>query len=273
MCGKGCCKFAANLERVSAFMRVAVISDVHSNNEALKSVLADIRRRAAQRVVCLGDLVGYNGFPSETLALFRVSGIACVHGNHDLMAINELEPVECGPDARKAILWTRDVLSEEEKEFLRGLPPQVILEPDMICVHSCLGDPVGHLMQPEQFYVQHLALRRFDQRLRICFTGHSHVQEVVEIRAQGEVVRSTQRTPRLNDNSFYFVNPGSVGHPVGSDYQATYAIYDSASKTVEFCRVPYNRKAVMTRNAVHQIYTDSGVQTSVTRSQMRDSGG
>jgi predicted phosphodiesterase len=266
-------------------MQVAIISDVHSNYEALKSVLADIRRRVVQQVVCLGDLVGYNCFPSETLALFRESGIACVHGNHDLMAINELEPVQCGPHARKAILWTRDVLSEEEKDFLRGLPPVFLLEPDMLCIHSCLGDPVGRLMRPEQFYAQHLALERFDQRLRICFTGHTHVQEVVEIRAQREVVRSTQRTQQLNDTSFYFVNPGSVGHPRGSDYRAAYAIYDSAAKTIEFCRVPYNWKAVMTQNAGHQIYTDLGdpaalysskrifsTLKSMVRSQMRGSG-
>ena len=239
-------------------MRVAIISDIHSNYEALKSVLADIRRRAVQQVVCLGDLVGYNCFPSETLALFRESGIACVHGNHDLMAINELEPVQCGPNARKAILWTRDVLSEEEKEFLRCLPPMFLLEPDMVCIHSCLGDPVGRLVRPEQFYTQHLALQQFDQQLRICFTGHTHIQEVVEIRAHQEVVRSTQRTQRLNDTSFYFVNPGSVGHPRGSDYRAAYAIYDSSAKTIGFCRVAYNRKAVMTQNTGHQIFTDLG---------------
>jgi len=243
---------------MSAIMRVAIISDIHSNYEALKSVLADIRRRAVPQVVCLGDLVGYNCFPSETLALLRESGIACVHGNHDLMAINELELDQCGPNARKAILWTRDVLSEEEKEYLRRLPPLLLWEPDMVCIHSCLGDPVGRLIRTEQYHAQYLALKGFNRRLRLCFTGHTHVQEVVEIGPQGRVARSTPRALRLNDAPFYFVNPGSVGHPRGSDYRAAYAIYDSSAKTVQFCRVPYDRKTIMTQNAGHQIYTELG---------------
>src|SRR5437899_11993202 len=112
-------------------MQIAIISDVHANLEALRSVLADVRRRGIERVVCLGDVVGYNCFPHETLAVLREQRIPTVQGNHDLMAIGELEPDHCGPNARKAIQWTRPLLTDEEKEVLRALPGHFVMESEL----------------------------------------------------------------------------------------------------------------------------------------------
>jgi predicted phosphodiesterase len=240
-------------------MRLGIVADVHSNLPALTAVLADIRSRKADRVSCLGDLVGYNTFPRETLSLLRQSGIPSIQGNHDLMAIGLLEPTDCGPSARAAIGWTRGILSEEERAYLGGLPPHALLEPDAIHVHSCLGDCVVRLDRPERFLAQRETLKQFDASLRLCFTGHTHVQQVTEIDAAGQVTVRRAGRLRLKPSSFYFINPGSVGHPREADYRACYAIYDSAQDEVTFRKVRYDRRAMRAENSRNGIATDLGL--------------
>src|SRR2546422_9645043 len=239
-------------------MQIAIISDVHANLEALRSVLADVRRRGIERVVCLGDVVGYNCFPHETLAVLREKGIPIVHGNHDLMAIGELEPDRCGPNARKAIHWTRPLLTDEEKAFLRALPAHFVLPPDLLLVHSCLGDPVMRLSRPDHYVQQRDIVARFDPRIRVCFFGHTHVPEVRTIHRDGRVTRLNSHHARLGDGEFHFVNPGSVGHPRGTDYRAQYASFDVHARTVHFHRVRYDVRKVARENARHGVETNLG---------------
>ena len=239
-------------------MQIAIISDVHSNVEALRSVLADVRRRGIERVVCLGDVVGYNCFPHETLAVLRDQRIPTVQGNHDLMAIGELEPDRCGPNARKAIHWTRPLLTDEEKAFLHALPAHLVLPPDLLLVHSCLGDPVMRLSRPEDYVQQRDIVARFDPRIRVCFFGHTHVPEVRTIHRDGRVTRLNAHRVRLDDDEFHFVNPGSVGHPRGTDYRAQYASFDIHARTVHFHRVRYAVRNVARENARHGVATTLG---------------
>ena len=239
-------------------MQIAIISDVHSNVEALRSVLADVRRRGIERVVCLGDVVGYNCFPHETLAVLRDQRIPTVQGNHDLMAIGELEPDRCGPNARKAIHWTRPLLTDEEKAFLHALPAHLVIPPDLLLVHSCLGDPVMRLSRPEDYVQQRDIVARFDPRIRVCFFGHTHVPEVRTIHSDGRVTRLNAHRVRLDDNEFHFVNPGSVGHPRGTDYRAQYASFDVHARTVQFHRVRYDVRKVARENARHGVGTQLG---------------
>ena len=246
-------------------MRHAIIADVHGNLPALEAVLADIERRGVDRISCLGDLVGYNTFPHETLALLRRLPIACVQGNHDLMALGQLEPVACGPDARAAIAWTRTVLTEDERAYLHALPGHIRSDPTTILVHSCLGDPVSRLERPDDFLAQRETLRRFDSGLRRCFTGHTHVAQVTEIDSSARVVMHREGQVRLNPASFSFLNPGSVGHPRESDYRASYAIHDTETDTVFLRRVAYDRAAMRAENARHGIFTDLGPSVAAFR--------
>src|SRR2546425_6961322 len=239
-------------------MQIAIISDVHANLEALRSVLADVRRRGIEHVVCLGDVVGYNCFPHETLAVLREKGIPTVQGNHDLMAIGELEPDRCGPNARKAIHWTRPLLTDEEKAFLHALPAHLVLPPDLLLVHSCLGDPVMRLSRPEDYVQQRDIVARFDPRIRVCFFGHTHVPEVRTIHRDGRVTRLNAHRVRLGADDFHFVNPGSVGHPRGTDYRAQYASFDVHARTVQFHRVRYDVRKVARENARHGVGTQLG---------------
>ena len=248
-------------------MRLAIIADVHGNLPALQAVMADIQRREVDGIACLGDLVGYNTFPRETLSLLRRSAIASVQGNHDLMAIGQLEPDTCGPNARAAIAWTRAVLLHDELAYLRALPAYVVSDPTTILVHSCLGDRVSRLRRPEDFLAQWEILRRFDSGLRRCYTGHTHVAQVTEIDSSGRVWMHRKTRVRLNSRSFSFINPGSVGHPRESDYRASYAIHNTATDAVFLRRVAYDRPAMDAENARHRIFTDLGPSVAAHRMQ------
>jgi predicted phosphodiesterase len=229
-------------------MRLAILSDIHANLPALVAVLADIDSRGVDDIVHLGDLVGYNSFPSETLALLQARGIRGVHGNHDLMACGALSLDHCGPLARRALEWTRDALSPAQLAYLAALPGELRPAGGVICMHSMLGDPIGRVRGREGFHEVSLELRRFDPQLEICCTGHTHRPGAVEIDGDG-VVRHIGAALHLTPGAFWFVNPGSVGQPRDSDPRAAYAVLDCESREVAFHRVAYDDARVSVDNA------------------------
>jgi predicted phosphodiesterase len=245
-------------------VRIAFLSDIHANLEALQSVVHDLQSRQIDQIWSLGDLVGYSCLPRETLAFVRQLGVHSVQGNHDLMAIGRLEPDQCGPNARAAIFWTRNILTQEEKDYLASLPSHALIDSDLLCQHSRFNDPVGYLWRPEQYARQHLLIRQAYPSVRVCFTGHTHIPGVVEVETHGRVRWHYPATMTLQRSRFYFVNPGSVGHPRDGDDRASYAIYDGWTNTVAFHRVAYDHGAVSAGNAAH------GVHTKLTPSDQSD---
>lgn len=229
-------------------MRFAIVSDIHANVAALTAVLADIDTRGVDDIVHLGDLVGYNSFPSETLALVQARGIRGVHGNHDLMVSGELSVDHCGALARRAIEWTREALSPVELAYLAALPGELRLDGGIICMHSMLGDPVGRVRGGEAFHEVSLELRRFDPQLDICCTGHTHRPGAVEI-GPDAVGRHIGAAVSLTPGSFWFINPGSVGQPRDADPRAAYAVLDGESREVAFHRVAYDHARLSIDNA------------------------
>ena len=239
-------------------MRFAVISDVHGNVEALRAVLRAIRRDGIRKIICLGDLVGYHAFPVETLALIRAGGAQCVAGNHDLIACGRVGR-EGDLRTRRALSWTQGKLSTADSIFLASLPAELRLNDDTICLHSTLDDPGSELNEPWQFYEESRVIRRRYPEVRICFSGHTHHQQIVEITEQGEAVVRGARHLVLRPESFFFVNPGSVGSPADGDYRAAYAVYDDATRRVSFRRTTYDRLRVMQENIRHGLNSRLGV--------------
>lgn len=228
-------------------MRLGIISDLHGNVEALWPVLRALAREAVQDIVCLGDLVGYNAQAREVIALVRERAIASVHGNHDLMVLGRL-PVEGGPRARRGVAWTSAMLTPDELMFLRSLPGAIIRRDRLLLVHSVPGDPVTRLRTERQFVRQFQTLRRTHPGVRMCFTGHTHEPGVIEITRDGHPVAHDAADLRLLPDSFYFVNPGSVGEPRGPDSRATFAVYDAQYHTLAFHRVAYDRDRLAREN-------------------------
>ncbi len=163
-------------------MRTAIISDIHANLDALKVVLDDLRAQNADRVVCLGDVVGYGPEPNECVQLVKETCAFTVVGNHDYAALGRLDTLAFNDYARAAADWTSEALSPESREFLEQLPLTKELD-GMLLVHASPHAP------EEWTYVlsYHEAERQFAAFTeRLCFIGHSHLPVVVE-NAEGHV--------------------------------------------------------------------------------------
>ena len=230
---------------------IAVISDVHANADALGRVLADVRKADPDNTICLGDLVGYHTLVHETLAMLRDAKIPSVHGNHDLMVVGGIDAESCRGRVAQAVHWTRSAITVEEHRYLASLPGAYRLRHDLLFVHSCLGDPVRRLRSPHDYLQQYRLLRHFDPALRICFTGHTHVARIVEITGDESVRLRKEDQVDLQNDCFYFVDPGSVGHPRGEDRRATYVLYDPAADRVTLRRVAYKPNRVLREDVKH----------------------
>lgn len=215
--------------------KFAIISDIHGNLEALQAVLQDIQMMQATSVVCLGDIVGYNANPAECLELIRSLDCPVIKGNHDEEAASDNQPSGMNPIAGEALIWTRNQLSEEQKEWIRRLR-MVRNVPPFTIVHSTLDQPA----------LWHYIINKFDaasnfnfQFTDICFHGHTHVPKIF-IHQNGTTEEYAPEDFAISPNAKYFVNVGSVGQPRDGINKSSYAIYDSDDNVIYFRRVDYD---------------------------------
>ncbi len=215
-------------------MRFAIFSDIHANLEALEAVLADARQRKCTHFVCLGDVVGYNANPHECLERVRELDCPTVKGNHDEQASISRFPTDFNQLAERAIKWTRDKLTEKDKQWLRDLPFQKQVR-DFTIVHATLDTPeqwgyvFNNLDAAASFTYQHTT---------ICFFGHTHVP-MVFIRDEG-VRRELIDHVRIEPAKKYFINVGSVGQPRDGNWRAAYCVYDVENNLVQQIRIKYD---------------------------------
>jgi predicted phosphodiesterase len=225
-------------------VRIAVLSDVHSNLPALEAVL---RHADAAGVVdgvwCAGDLIGYGPQPSEVIDTLRSRDVVAVAGNHDLAACSRMELDEFNPVASDAVLWTARHLSDDELEFLASLP-LVWTEGDITMVHGSLRHPEWeYLLTPEQAEA-HFEL----QATRYSIIGHSHIPFWCEENRRGPVFHrgADGDVVELSDTRL-IVNPGGVGQPRDGDSRAAYVMFDTTAATMTYHRVEYDVTAAQAR--------------------------
>ena len=121
-------------------MKYAIIADIHANLEALQAVLQDMKQQGCTHTACLGDIVGYNASPKECLDIIRGMNIPCVKGNHDEYCSADTPLGGFNPHAAKAVVWTRDQLTTEDKNWLKNLPYVMTIK-NFTIVHAVLDDP------------------------------------------------------------------------------------------------------------------------------------
>lgn len=226
-------------------MRIAFISDVHANLEALEAALGRIRELDVDRVVCLGDLVGYNADPDACVARLRAQGVTCIAGNHDQAAAGLFEPVQFGQRGRRVILWTRRHASHETLAYLKELPVFVRLTDESCAVHAALHPEPNtryHLTRPERVAASFERLCVDPEGARICFFGHTHRPVVWERDSAGMRQRlgAPEGTVELRPDAWYLINPGTIGQPRENDQRAAFAVWDQARALVHFERVEYD---------------------------------
>ena len=224
-------------------MPILIISDIHANLTALEAVLEEAGQVDA--VWCLGDLVGYGPDPNECVSRVReLPNLACIIGNHDAATLNQIDSASFNPEAREAIRWTQNALSDSSVALLRALPERVDLD-NVTLVHGSPRHPVWEYLLDTQN-----ATRSFEYfETPYCFVGHTHLPSIYYL---GESNRSArllipEANTRLALSPRAILNPGSVGQPRDRDPRAAYALYYPEDQVWEYHRVLYDVKAVQER--------------------------
>ena len=233
----------------------AVISDIHSNLEALTTVLADIEKRGIKTIYCLGDVIGYGPNPKECLDLIIEKTRWCVLGNHDYAAF--YEPTNFNYGAEQASFWTREVLeTEEEKQsrgrrwsFLGTLPMRRTLKAKlganaaiMDFVHASPRKPINEYIFPDDVYTNPVKVRVLFERVKhICFVGHTHLPGVFLDEPDFYLPEELNNVYLIIDDEKAIINIGSVGQPRDKDNRASYVYVDE--NEVNFVRLEYDFEA------------------------------
>ena len=219
-------------------MRVAVVSDLHSNLHALEEVLAAIDAEAPDELWCLGDLVGYGPRPNECCATIAERADVCLAGNHDLAVRGTIDLEEFGGEAAVAARWTREVLAPEAQQLLDGLEPTGSAH-GVALYHGSARDPVWEYVLSDEGALATLDLA--DSPL--VLVGHSHVAlQVVQSGDEltGGVAKGGAELEL--DGVRALLNPGSVGQPRDGDPRAAYLLLDLDARRAQFRRVEYDVK-------------------------------
>lgn len=233
-------------------MRIALLADLHANREAGEACLAKLRRIGFDRVVVLGDIVGYGGDPGwavGTVQALVAAGGAAVLGNHDEAVVRSAQAdaaTQRHPHAQAAIAWTRDRLDDAQRAFLAGLPAS-IEDDDRLYVHANAWAPLqwGYVANP-MAAAQSLAATR----QRVTFCGHVHEPALYHSQPGGGA-RHFAPVPGvampLIASRRWLAVPGSCGQPRDGNPAACCALYDATRGTLTTLRVAYDHHAAADR--------------------------
>ena len=219
-------------------MRYAIISDIHANLEAFTAVLGRIAELKADRILCLGDVVGYNASPNECVEIIRKETIATVLGNHDAVAAGLEDPGDFNPLAARAALWTREALTEENWKFLRHLPRELGVD-DLYLFHGSIHDTNRYIMSRNDVRDNLLFLEDMPNAPIMGFYGHTHIRSSFSSWNNAISLELGEQIA-ISPGKRYLANPGSVGQPRDGDPRAAFAVYDVAARTVTFHRIEYD---------------------------------
>ncbi|MCL2182384.1 MAG: metallophosphatase family protein [Chitinispirillia bacterium] len=218
-------------------MKYAVISDIHGNLEALNAVLKDIRRRRADKVFCLGDIVGYYPNPRQCIELISAHAARCVAGNHDYAAIERTDTSCFTYFAFSAMEWTKQHLTDADKDFLSALP-LTCEEENIYLVHSSPCDPerFSYVFPDNEYSV----IEAFSHLTRhVNFIGHTHCPSIM-YQEGDRVILHSETSVGIEEDCLYLINVGSVGQPRDFDSRSCYALYDTDKGIISLHRVSYN---------------------------------
>lgn len=216
-------------------MKIAFISDVHGNLEALTSVRKSLQNKRVDKVLFLGDIVGYGANPNECIEIVRDMSDDILAGNHDWAAIGKSNTDYFNTVAKEAIEWTQDQLTEDNKAFLASQSLIGEME-DFICVHSTPFHPEdwGYIISIADAYE---SFETFSQSL--CFIAHSHNPIVFIKTDTKDIVARKPSQTKILKGFRYIIDIGSVGQPRDGNPLSCYGIYDTEKKECGLIRVQY----------------------------------
>jgi predicted phosphodiesterase len=220
-------------------MRYLIVSDIHSNKEAMAAVLSYVKRKRWDKVVFLGDLVGYAANPNQAVDMLReMRPLVAIRGNHDKVCSGLENGEMFNRIALEAAQWTKRKLTRSNLQWLRELPRGPAVVDDAFAISH--GTPID---EDAYIFGEIEALNVFRQTdFPVCFFGHSHFPVIFTLTPDAiTTVLTTSPSFRfkLQPGARYLINPGSVGQPRDGNPRASFAIYDSDSKVVSIHRVAY----------------------------------
>jgi diadenosine tetraphosphatase ApaH/serine/threonine PP2A family protein phosphatase len=217
-------------------MRVALLSDIHANLPALEAVEKDLDSQAVDRVLSLGDVLGYGPYPNECVDWLRERGASCLAGNHDLALLEWLDASTYHPDALSALIWQRGVLRAENRRWLATLENKLSLD----------GFEAMHGVPPRPLDFEYLLgldgarrmIARFSSLATTTFIGHSHLTKCFVVRPAGFHELMAERL-KVCSEARLIVTVGSVGQPRDNNPKAAWVLFDTETRDVCFRRVSY----------------------------------
>ena len=220
-------------------MKYLILSDIHSNKEALTAVLSFVRRKRWDKVVFLGDLVGYGANPNQTVDLLRaMKPFVGIRGNHDKVCSGIEEGELFNRIALEAAMWTRRKLTRTNLQWLKALPQGPLVVDDGFAISH--GTPID---EDAYIFGEIEALNVFRHtKYPLCFFGHSHFPVIFALSPDAITTILTIAPSfrfRLKPGVRYLINPGSIGQPRDGTPLASFAIYDSEKQTVSIHRIQY----------------------------------
>ena len=222
-------------------MLLGVFGDIHGNIEALTSVYNKLLGLGCQRIVCLGDVVGYGASPGECIDFLKDRDISCIKGNHDFFALDHQEEVdwEMKDYGRDAIIWTQNQLNEGQFNWLESLPFK--LEVDGVqFVHSSMESLEGEYWP----YILDSKTAQFHfylQESQVAFCGHIHIPLLFTC-SDSNGIKMEMLKPKtldLQSSNKYLISPGAVGQPRDLDWRASAVTFDTLSGRIEPVRTKY----------------------------------
>lgn len=213
---------------MSTTPRIAVLSDVHGNLEALVSVLADLDAQGAGSIVNLGDMVGYGPEPDACVRLLRERGALSILGNHELGLVEAQARGWFNPQAKKALDRTRALLSDDSLMYFRTLPRTLEIE-GALCVHGCPPGLVSRYLYELDDHALRETFALYQNRL--CFAGHTHdLERISLLRGQERTKIARKSLGRgahvLNPAARHILNAGAVGQPRDGNNKAKYLLWE-----------------------------------------------
>ena len=222
-------KYFALSQTIATFisMKIAIISDIHANLEALTTALEFISQSDVQSMYCLGDVVGYGANPNECVELLQKNTIPCVVGNHDKAVFDVVLQHTFSAKAKSALEWTKNNISFQSLNFLKDLPPRII-ENGCTFVHSTPDQPFQFKYILDQEDAEHY-FPFFETQ--ICFIGHSH---------RAGIFCDDGITQRVQREKKFIVNVGSIGQPRDGDWKLSFGVFDTERCEYQNIRLEYD---------------------------------
>lgn len=221
--------------------RIGVISDLHSNLEAMKVVLKWFANEGIDHIICLGDIVGYNANPVEVTYLAHSRCKAVIKGNHDRYVLG-YKPKGVREEKLRVIDWTREQLTPQYLQWLGTLEDEMVYMDTFLLAHGSPRDPDEYILTTDTIKGSFKTMNEEHPGLSVCFFGHSHFPMII---GNGKVEQKFHdtRTVKLDPSKTYLINPGSLGQPRDKCPKTSFGVFDMNEWSFTVVRLDYDYEA------------------------------